>query len=308
MSKMNTQEALKVASDHLKSLRGHVFDLLTITKPVSLEAAVNLTKVVSKLSPILGNMIEFNSVEFLNDQKVFEPYGKWIRQDPGFPDALFQGTIHPSPGLEIKAWFPLATEITARFKDSQNHFPNDETHVVLLAWLPEYLIFGKPHIIDVCVVSGKSVAKARDDHYHNPPDYLVLEPEDTSSRTRNLQQTNTNGYKWQGNPKQFEEAEKIVKSWGNNGKDYHPTREYQDKLRELMAKYTYRLDTNYAKMDRIEHSEIEAFKSQVMAFKFKGRTIGEWTRMLFRDDPELVKTEFSERFGITDQDSQVLLQ
>ena len=34
-------------------------------------------------------------------------------------------------------------------------------------------------------------------HYHKPPDYLVFEPEDTSERTANLQQTNTNGYKLQ---------------------------------------------------------------------------------------------------------------
>ena len=75
--------------------------------------------------------------------------------------------------------------ITARFKDSQNHFKDDQTYVCLLAWMPDQLIFGKPHIIDVCVVSGLSVAQARDTHYHNPPDYLVLEPEDTTARTRN---------------------------------------------------------------------------------------------------------------------------
>ena len=45
--------------------------------------------------------------------------GEWIRQDPGFPDALFKSSIiQPNPGIEIKAWFPFATEITARFKDS----------------------------------------------------------------------------------------------------------------------------------------------------------------------------------------------
>src|SRR5690606_30983001 len=126
-------------------------------------------------------------------------------------------------GFEIKAWFPLATEITARFKDSQNHFTQDQTYVAMLAWLPEFLIFGKPKIIDIVVVSGGSVAKARDDHYHNPPDYLVIEPEDTASRTSNLQQTNTNGFKFQGTPAQFAEAQKLVHSWGMGGGDYFPT-------------------------------------------------------------------------------------
>ena len=160
---MNCREVLEAASAHLASLSGHVFDLLTVTKPISPSAAVNLAKVVSKLSPLLGNLIEFNTVEFLNDQPEFEPLGTWKRQDPGFPDTIFEGSVTPSPGFEIKAWFPLATEITARFKDSQNHFTDDQTYVCMLAWLPEQLIFGKPRIIDVCIVSGLSVAKARDD-------------------------------------------------------------------------------------------------------------------------------------------------
>jgi hypothetical protein len=68
---VNTAEVLEVASGHLQELSGHVFDLLTVTKPISPTAAVNLAKVVSKLSPLLGNLIEFNTVEFLNDQPEF---------------------------------------------------------------------------------------------------------------------------------------------------------------------------------------------------------------------------------------------
>lgn len=305
---MDTQEAILVASKHLKSIRGHVFDLLTISKPFNPDAAVNLGKVVSKLSPILGNLIEFNTVEFLNEQKEFAPFGKWERQDPGFPDAIFKGSITPMPGFEIKAWFPLATEITARFKDSQNHFKYDETYVALLAWLPEQLIFGKPKILDVCVVSGKSVAIARDTHYHNPPDYLVLEPEDTSTRTRNLQQTNTNGYKWQGTPEQFEEAKRLVDSWGDEAQIYKPTRAYQIKLRELFARFPYRLDTNFAKMDRIVHQVIEEFKSSVLGIEFQGRTVGDWSRILFQDETDEIKRELEERFKIKYQDSREIIR
>ncbi|MGH7923129.1 MAG: hypothetical protein ACREQH_00895, partial [Candidatus Binatus sp.] len=223
---MNAAEVLEAASGHLQSLAGHVFDVLTVSKPISPNAAVNLAKIVSKLSPLLGNLIEFNVVEFLNNQDTFDGFGTWKRQDPGFPDTIFEGSVSPTPGFEIKAWFPLATEITARFKDSQNHFVHDQTNVCMLAWLPDQLIFGKPRIIDVCIVSGRSVAKARDDHYHDPPDYLVLEPEDTKARTRNLQQTNTNGYKFQGTPAQFAKAEKIVAKWGLKSRSYKPTAAY----------------------------------------------------------------------------------
>jgi len=303
---MNTQQVIALARDYLRGLAGHEFDVLEVTKPVSPEAAVNLTKIISKLSPLVGNLIEFNSCEYLNDQVGFAEFGKWQRQDPGFPDTIFAGNVTPTPGFEIKAWFPLATEITARFKDSQNHFAQDQTYVAMLAWLPEFLIFGKPTIIDIVVVSGASVAKARDDHYHNPPDYLVLEPGDTTARTSNLQQTNTNGYKFQGTPEQFREAQTLVQRWGTNGSVYLPTVAYQELLRELIARFPYRLDTNFAKMDRIVHPEIETFKDRVYGTEFHGRTIGAWNRLLSKGDENVIRHELAERFDIRDEGQPVI--
>lgn len=305
---MNTKDILELGANHLTGLNGHVFDLLTVSKPISPDAAINLSKVISKLSPLLGNLIEFNTVEYLNDQEDFQGLGAWKRQDPGFPDTIFVGDVAPIPGFEIKAWFPLATEITARFKDSQNHFQHDETHVCMLAWLPEHLIFGKPKIIDVCVVSGQSVAKARDDHYHNPPDYLVLEPEDTTARTSNLQQTNTNGYKWQGTSSQFAEATEFVSSWGPGGRTYQPTPEYQQKLRELIQQFPYRLDTNFAKMDRIVHGGIEAFKTRVLGTAQHGMTIQQWARLLNRGTESQVRRMLSDKFNIIEEDTEKILR
>lgn len=305
---MNSREVLTSGSTHLQGLTGHVFDLLTIAKPISPDAAVNLSKVVSKLSPLLGNLIEFNTVEFLNDQPEYADHGVWKRQDPGFPDTIFEGSMTPTPGFEIKAWFPLATEITARFKDSQNHFVDDQTYVCLLAWLPDQLIFGRPYIIGVCVVSGRSVAQARDNHYHNPPDYLVLEPGDTVTRTRNLQQTNTNGYKWQGTEQQLEEAIRLVESWGTDGHIYRPTPEYQALLRQLTTRYSYRLDTNFAKIDRIVHPDIEAFKRRVIAQQIHGLGIGAWRRLLARRSTAPLRTALEQRLGITDEDATQIVE
>lgn len=305
---MNTADVLRVASTHLESLSGHAFDLLTVSKPVSPNAAVNLSRTISKLSPLLGNLIEYNTVEFLNAKDEFNGLGVWRRQDPGFPDTIFEGSITPTAGFEIKAWFPLATEITARFKDSQNHFQYDQTYVCMLAWLPDQLIFGKPHIIDVCVVPGRSVAQARDDHYHNPPDYLVLEPEDTTARTRNLQQTNTNGYKFQGSAAQLEQAQKLVTGWGTSGRAYQPTAEYQRLLRQLIAQFPYRLDTNFAKMDRIVHPGIEEFKRRVHGTKIHGLTVGKWNALLSRGTNEAIKLALEQRFDIKEEDADKLLR
>lgn len=295
---MNTQQAITVASQHLSNLSGTVFDDLILTKPDNADAAVNLGKIVSKLSPLVGNLIEFNTVEFLNSIDAFKPFGHWKRQDPEFPDAIFDGTITPAPGFEIKAWFPLATEITARFKDSQNHFQYDQTYVAMLAWLPENLIYGRPKIVDIVIVPALSVAASRDNHYHNPPDYLVLEPEDTTQRTRNLQQSNTNGFKFQGSKTDFERAQRIVRSWGADGKTYQPTQAYQDQLRELTSQFKYRLDTNFAKMDRIVHPEIEAFKSKVYQTRFMGLSINDWKRTLSSKDDQRIQNSLAQHTDI----------
>ena len=285
---MNTNQIFQSASLHLQTLTGYVFDVLIISKPRSADQATMLVKVVSKLSPLVGNLIEFNTVDFLNTQKEYLPYGKWARQDPGFPDAVFAGPISPTPGFEIKAWFPLATEITARFKDSQRHFAQDQTYVCLLAWLPENLIFGRPRIIDVCIVSGKSIAEARDNHYNNPPDYLILEPEDTTARTINLQQTNTNGYKFQGTSEELTRARQVVNTWNLEPNTYQTTNEYQSLLRQLQGAFPYRLDTNFAKIDRIVHDEIESFKRRVLSTSIQGRTIQEWSKLLYRNPDEKI--------------------
>lgn len=292
------------ASAHLEGLAGHSFDVLAISRPKTPDTLVNLAKIISKLSPLIGNLIEFETVDYLNAQTDYQSLGKWHRQDPGFPDTIFKGDVHPTPGFEIKAWFPLATEITARFRDSREHFGDNQTYVCMLAWVPEKLMFGKPLIIDVCVIPALSVAAARDDHYHNPPDYLVIEPEDTSQRTRNLQQTNTSGHKFQGTPKQLAQAERLVRSWGPGGSQYSTDFAYQRRLRELISSYPYRVDTNYSKMDRIDHPGIESFKQRVLDRKFKGRAMRDWSRMLLKgsdDSADQVFAEINSTGRVTDR-------
>ena len=291
---MKTQDVISRASVHLDGLTGHVFDVLSISRPKTPDALVNLARIISKLSPLIGNLIEFETVDYLNAQSEYHDFGKWERQDPGFPDTIFKGAVHPTPGFEIKAWFPLSTEITARFRDSRDHFADDQTYVCMLAWVPEKLIFGNPRIMDVCIVSALSVAKARDDHYHRPPDYVVIEPEDTSGRTRNLQQTNTSGHKFQGTPEQFMQAEQLVQSWCTKGSGYSTDSAYQRQLRQLIASYQYRLDTNYSKMDRIDHPVIEDFKQRVLDRKFKGRPIREWSRLLLKGSDDSADQVFAE--------------
>lgn len=297
---MQAKRILEAGADHLSKLPGHVFDVVTISQPASLEAAIQLSKTLSKLSSFLGNLIEFKVVEYLNQSGRFEGNGRWIRQDPQFPDVKFTGGVSPTPGFEIKVWFPLATEMTARFYHTQKYLRDGATSVCLLSWMPEHVIYGKPKILSCCVVPGLSIAETRDRHYHNPPDYLVLEPEDTTSRPSNLKQFNTTGHRWQGTSAELEKANKVVNSWGCDGRSYQPASEYQQRLTDLSNKYRYRLDTNYAKIDRIQHPEIEAFKAEVLDTTMYGVTIQRWANLFNKGTEAEIQAHLSEHLKITE--------
>lgn len=129
---MNNQQALQIASQAVNRLKGHSLDILTVTKPRDIQSAIELSKVVSKLSPIVGNTLESIIAQYLNTLQVWPENSIWTRQDPDFPDVVLTGMSYPRPGLEVKAWFPLATEITARFRDSQTLLQDYTTKVVVI--------------------------------------------------------------------------------------------------------------------------------------------------------------------------------
>ena len=79
-------------------------------------------------------------------------------------------------------------------------------------------------------------------------------------------------------------------------------------MRQLFGKFSYRLDTNFAKMDRIVHPEIEKFKNEVMSMTVHGLTIQEWRGLLASEDDQAIRGALESRLGITEQDSKALVQ
>jgi hypothetical protein len=77
-------------------------------------------------------------------------------------------------------------------------------------------------------------------------------------------------------------------------------------MRQLLAAYSYRLDTNYAKMDRIVHPGIEAFKERVHNTSISGLTIGEWNRLLSRGSDELIAGQLKTRLDIEDSGTNII--
>lgn len=285
---MDYQECLMTATEALINLQGNLIDIITISRPKDVQEVMELSKILSKLSPLIGNLIEYSITRHLNENKSWPIGCHWIRQDPGFPDTILKGFPGIEPGIEVKTWFPLSTEITARFRDSQRHLQDNHIKVVLVCWMLDKIVFGKPQIINIWVGDAIDVAKARDQHYHNPPYYLVMEPEDTSKRTKNLQQTNCNGLKFQGNQSQLNDALELVESWGDNFQTYSQDRTYQGLLRQLMERFPYRLDTNFAKMDRILLPSLESFKKEILGMIYLDRPIQSWAKSINSQDEKSI--------------------
>ena len=87
-------QILQSATNALSQLDGQVVDLVSVERPTSLQYALELTKIISKLSPLLGNLFEFRIVDKLNSSNELG-VGRWIRQDPGFPDARYISDEYP---------------------------------------------------------------------------------------------------------------------------------------------------------------------------------------------------------------------
>ena len=60
----------------------------------------------------------------------------------------------------------------------------------------------------------------------------------------------------------------------------------------------HRLDTNFAKIDRIVHTEIEAFKRQVLGSTMHGMTVREWARLLGSGNESKIEQALCERVKI----------
>lgn len=274
---MQAREELENAAERLKEFAGEELDVIDLRSKSAAEAPF-LSRVVSKLSPLIGNFMELKIAQLLDENA--DPGFTWERQDPGFPDAVLKdaNTGEILAGYEVKAWYVMSTEITGRFRESINLLRGKNVNVVIVAWCMSNIIFGRPHILGTLVVSGEEVAASRDNHYHKPPYYLTEEPQDTTSRTANLQQSNVNGYKLQEEMSGSTELLRAVDATYTSQPPH--SAEAQAEVSDLRNRLTYRLDTNFAKIDRIDNPDIEEFKTRLMAEKFLGKDFYQWRRII----------------------------
>lgn len=83
----------------------------------------------------------------------------------------------------------------------------------------------------------------------------------------------------------FEEVKQLIET-RDNGFTYSTSPKHQKKITSLIGRYNYRLDTNFAITDRIQHSEIETLNKRVQKTIYKGKTIKAWARILSRSNEQ----------------------
>jgi hypothetical protein len=89
-----------------------------------------------------------------------------------------------------------------------------------------------------------------------------------------------NGYRLQDDSlDSLDEARRVAMTSAGYRVEPH-TSEAQALALELMNSYRYRLDTNFAKIERIDNQDIERFKAHMLATIHEGRTVSSWTRLL----------------------------
>lgn len=274
--------AIEVSRATLAALVGTVLDTVSVHSIDPAEAPL-LGANVSKLSPLTSTLLESRTVR---DLAAATEGGRFQieRQDPGFPDAgIFLDGVATGHGLEIKAYNVLATEITARFRASQLALVDKNIHVVLICWVMDRVIHGQPLILDVQFIDAMSLATTRDAHYNHPPDYLVSPPDDNEGRISSMLLRNVEGHVLQPSttPESRARVRVIQDALLQQAVLGEPHHEVTAELtRHLRANLTYRLDTNFAKLDRIQHPDVEVAKTRNLARVHMGRTFAAWRTVL----------------------------
>ena len=143
---------MEAAEDVLEEQAGRKLSAIRINSLDKAEA-VFLGKNISKLSPLVGNLMENRIVSDLAAREV-EHDLEWRRQDPYFPDAaLFDPDGQPvGAGFEIKAWYALSTELTGLFRESVILLVGKDIRLLIVAWAIDRVVFGQPEVLGVLAV------------------------------------------------------------------------------------------------------------------------------------------------------------
>lgn len=269
------------------------------------EEVLDIVRSVSKLSAFISNIVEGRALRIANREHGDElPANvEWVLNDTGrgekYPDlALVDTEFDPPsdwiwPGIEIKVWCPLATEMTSRFKKGQSILQEFPSKISIFAWVPEQLVYGTPKFIGTWTGDALDVAEARDEYWHQPPVALIEEPDFSPDRLAHLQHTNVERRKWDGSDEELAEARQLMEEI-DLAEDYSTDEEYQEKVDRLISDFNYKKDSNWRKLARVHHASLDDFIDRVEGQKVQGNEFSTWEGYLDDGNKEPFQNLFDE--------------
>ena len=267
------------ANVQLASLAGTHIDSININSGDPREAPY-LSMLLPRLSPYIGNLLERRMAEILN-REVRHGF-HWVHQEHEIPETCLMspGNISTGCGFEVKAWHALSSKITSRFRVSSQQLKGRNIRLLIISWMMSKVLYGVPTILDVLSVDAYSVARLRDTNYHNPPETLVVEPEEVQDDSDNLVRSQVNGYRILEREEQVLEAAAEFASSHPHHRAPPDSDRAQAFNKALLERYEYKLDGKFAKIDWAKHPEIEAFKSNVSRMQPYGTPLKDWPQLL----------------------------
>ena len=283
-------------------INGQRINILTINK-CDEDAVIPFLKNMSKLSSLISVQIETRSLARLdaiygedlpNDVEwvINERVGGEKYPDLAFADLEFSPSSNwVWPGVEIKTWCPFATEMSGRMMKGQSIMENYPDQLLLVAWLPDHLLYGDPQVIGTWVGDGLEMAKSRDDYWHDPPKSLILEPDFSPDREAHKQHTNVDRYLWDDDDSNLEAAEQMAKDLGLYATPYSYDDDYQENVRKVYNSFNYKKGTNFRKLDRLHHDPLDNFPDRIREDTIiEGKSLDEWNKHLKRGEAEPFKS------------------
>lgn len=290
-----------VVSDLHHWIDGQTIDVLTVNR-CDEDAVIGFIKNMSKLSSLISVQIEMRAVKRVNsmyNEQLPDNVGWVINERIGgekYPDLAFADfEFTPSsdwvwPGVEIKAWCPFATEMSGRMMKGQSIMQKYPDQLLLVAWLPEHLLYGQPKVIGTWKGDGLDMAKSRDNHWHDPPSSLILEPDFSPERDAHKQHTNVDRYLWDDKDSKEDEARQMADNLNILDTSYSYKDEYQQRVRQLYSSFNYKKGTNFRKLNRLHHQPLDNFPDHIRQNTYiEGKSLAEWNTHLSRGEAEPFK-------------------
>jgi hypothetical protein len=235
-------------------LKSILKDVITVKKADFVDQCT-WSKIVSKLSSFISNILEIALVNLLNEsQDDSNSLFEWKRsKEKVFPDVkLFHKSGEETDlGIEVKVVCSEADEASSRFLHCVENLKEGDVYVCVLAWKWEN---DEPVVFDSFVHEAFELARRRD-LQHVPPKKLIIQPTIQNKKT-NTEQSTVKYKVWDTTQSEEElrNAMKIVTEWTGNSKGL---------IRVLEENFKYRNDNNMGKLQRIDCIPLKLFLKRI---------------------------------------------